>query len=303
MQLQMMSGGMLNGEEEEEDYGCGPDTTGYVVLPGCTRYVWCQAGSEVTRFDCADGTLYDEVGGYCNWADQVVCDSTHAPTRGPAESPTWLPTSLPTSGPTELDLSGTVWYPDFSTGTCRSDGEYPEGVGREYLFGGAPSCCGAYFASNLDECLAAGALEAGEEEEALAPPAGEPEWYPVPQEDRCRKDEEGYHGDWLPLYHTYGECCGFEWIRDRDECLRQEPVIMFYPDYETDSCRNDGLQSQFEENLFESREECCRFKWIDYGLCILGGSGSGSESGSISGSISGSGSGDDRPEMQLNSAG
>ena len=31
------------------------------------------------------------------------------------------------------------------------------------------------------------------------------------------------------------------------------------------------MQSQFELNIFESLEECCKLNWINYGLCMTAG--------------------------------
>jgi len=241
-----------------------------VTLPGCQQYVWCSAGAEVTRFDCAAGTLYSGAG--CTWADQVDCKVTRRPSRSPTPSPTHVPTEAPTEVPTELDIDQrVVYYPDFGVGVCRGQEpgapqRFPSGVDRSYLFVSHDKCCAAYFPTNLEAC------ESADVPTPSPVPAGEAEWFPDTNNNRCVNDVAHYPGDWLPKFYTFEECCGFPWL-DEVQCQRQRPVVVYYPDYDNNTCKSDGRHSPYEQNLFESREMCCRFDWIDYGLCITGGSG------------------------------
>mmetsp|Transcript_38031 Transcript_38031/g.68502 ORF Transcript_38031/g.68502 Transcript_38031/m.68502 type:complete len:974 (+) Transcript_38031:49-2970(+) len=243
--------------------GCPEGHTGYITIPGCEQYIYCVNGAEKQRFDCSAGTLFFKAGGYCNWADQVTCDTNKLPTASPTPNPSYMPTIEPTFVPTELDIMGDVFYPNFSDGVCLGDGRYPSDVGRQYLFHSAGNCCEVYFATNMENCL-----RASRPTPAPTPSAGK-EWYPDYNNEVCKND--GNYGAWESnFFFTYAECCEFKWI-DTVTCLRNMPSISFYPDYNTDSCRNDGMQSPFEDNTFGSLEECCHFEWIDYGLCITGG--------------------------------
>ena len=85
---------------------CSEGHTGYVALLGCQQYVYCSAGTEMTTFDCAPGTLF--TGQTCTWADQVDCQATQRPSRSPVTAPTYAPTVSPTEFPTELDIYNQV---------------------------------------------------------------------------------------------------------------------------------------------------------------------------------------------------
>mmetsp|Transcript_24714 Transcript_24714/g.51710 ORF Transcript_24714/g.51710 Transcript_24714/m.51710 type:complete len:1016 (+) Transcript_24714:157-3204(+) len=259
------TGSSSSEDVEPEPLGCPEGHTGHLALPGCKEYIYCSGGQELQRIKCGANTLYYAAGGYCNWAYQVTCDTTSAPSRSPVENPTYSPTVQPTMSPVELDMDGQIYYPKFNTGTCSGDGNFPPEVGRQYLFATAERCCETYFEMNMERCV-----------QATMPtppptPAGGREWYPDYTNGVCKND--GDAGVWeTNFFFTYEECCEFEWL-NTVACMRRAPVIAFYPDYETNSCKNDGEQSPFESNIFGSLEECCRFDWIDYGLCITGGSG------------------------------
>ncbi len=262
-------------ELREEPVGCPDGHTGNVALPGCESYVYCSNGNEISRVKCGDGTLFNVVGGFCNWAAEVTCETTKMPSQSPTESPSQFPTVQPTLNPVELDLDGTVYYPNFTSGTCPSDGNQPADVGRQYLFADATSCCNRYFAANMDACVQASAPTTS------PTPAAGATWYPDYDNSVCKNDDQ--HSDHeTNFFFTVEECCAFDFIKDEVGCLREAPAIQdvaYYPDYTTNACKNDGMQSPFESNVFGSMEECCQFEWIDYGLCITGGSGGDQEDG------------------------
>jgi len=249
------------GDEAEPPPTCPPGHTGYFTMPGCAQYLYCSNGNEVNKFDCSEGTLYYEQGGYCNWADQVTCETTRMPSYEPTVSPS---STEPTYEPTQLDIEAGVFYPNFNTGTCSGDGNFPKNVGRQYLFSNAANCCDKYFPTNRKNCL-----KASEPTPPPAPAEGS-EWYPDYANDSCKND--GNPGPFeTNFFNTYEDCCEFDYLNTA-KCLRARPRVVYYPDYDTNSCRNDGEQSPFESNLFDTLEECCMFDWIDYGLCITGGS-------------------------------
>jgi len=264
MELQMDDPASTS-EDEPEPFGCPDGHTGHLAVPGCEEYVYCSGGQEMQRLKCGGETLYDAAAGYCNWADQVTCDTTRVPSRSPVQHPTYFPTVQPTMNPAELDMDGQIYYPNFSTGTCSGDGNFPPGVGRNYLFATAEECCESNFPTNMEKCVQATLPTA-----ALTP-TGDKEWYPDYTNVVCKND--GDPGEWeTNFFFTYEECCEFEWL-NTVSCMRSAPV--FYPDYNTNSCKIDGEQSHYELNTYGNLEECCRFDWIDYGLCITGGSGGG----------------------------
>ena len=41
----------------------------------------------------------------------------------------------------------------------------------------------------------------------------------------------------------------------------------YYPDYTNNICKFDGNAPDYEDNFFDSLEECCRFAWIQYDIC------------------------------------
>jgi len=43
---------------------------------------------------------------------------------------------------------------------------------------------------------------------------------------------------------------------------------MYYPDYYNNKCLNDGKQSIWETNLYDTYEECCDMDWIDSNVCM-----------------------------------
>jgi hypothetical protein len=66
--------------------------------------------------------------------------------------------------------------------------------------------------------------------------------------------------------------CQFEWI-DEEICLANKAQAMgqiYFPDYKTNTCRNDGMHSAYEDNFFTSYENCCSFEFIDYDICMAG---------------------------------
>ncbi|KAL7532020.1 hypothetical protein ACHAXR_004383, partial [Thalassiosira sp. AJA248-18] len=256
--------------------GCPEGHTGHITLPGCQQYIWCAGGNEITKFNCPDGTLFN--GQYCGWADTITCETTQIPTLAPSGGPTMYPTGEPTYTPTELDMEGDIYYPNFSDGTCRGDGNYPPNVGRQYLFSQSVNCCETYFPTNMENCLKKGIP-------SPAPtPTGGKQWYPDYANSVCKNDPDQHGAFETNFFYDYQDCCYFEWIQDTVKCLRNEPVIAYYPDYNSNSCKADGMQSPFENNLFDSLEDCCHFEWIDYGLCITAGvdSGGGGSTGSDS---------------------
>ena len=43
---------------------------------------------------------------------------------------------------------------------------------------------------------------------------------------------------------------------------------MYYPDYYNNICLNDGKQSIWETNLYDTYVECCDMDWIDSEVCM-----------------------------------
>jgi len=85
---------------------CPKDYTGLKKFGDCSSYYHC-VGGIVTGglLACSAGTLFDESLQFCNWIDQVQCDSIFPcgntpPTATPVEPPTFAPTKFPTALPT-----------------------------------------------------------------------------------------------------------------------------------------------------------------------------------------------------------
>ncbi len=56
-----------------------------------------------------------------------------------------------------------------------------------------------------------------------------------------------------------------EWDEKLDE--DEDVVLEFYPDYVNDVCKSDGNPPSYEDNFFDTLEDCCNFAWIDYDTC------------------------------------
>ena len=80
---------------------CPSGATGLYSTDGCLAFRNCLDGVDKGINSCAAGLLFDEVGGYCNWADQVTCKcQTSSVIGGPTASPSQKPTSNPSNNPT-----------------------------------------------------------------------------------------------------------------------------------------------------------------------------------------------------------
>ena len=241
--------------------GCPASFTGYMVLPGCAHYMYCQGGVEVNTFKCAEGTLYN--GSTCTWAHLVQCDTTAIPTYSPTEEPTFYPTVGPTIEPTSLDMDGPIYYPNFTRGICLNDGLYPSHVNKNYLFSNGNNCCTAYFPNNIEQCLIA-----VQPTPAPSPIAGA-EWFPRYQDGTCINDKTQASPYEVNFFYTHEECCNFDWIPDVTYCLEHKPL--YYPDYWNNICLNDGMQSVHETNVFDSYVECCLNGWVITDICLDAG--------------------------------
>ena len=119
---------------------CAEGFSGSVAADGCAGFVQCVNGVEYPFRTCPPGTLFFETGGYCNFENQVSCESsciyssqgtpppttvapvtppptTEAPptpmptsvasvTQAPTPVPTPAPTPAPTPGPTPAPTPG-----------------------------------------------------------------------------------------------------------------------------------------------------------------------------------------------------
>ncbi|EJK68496.1 hypothetical protein THAOC_10313 [Thalassiosira oceanica] len=47
-----------------------------------------------------------------------------------------------------------------------------------------------------------------------------------------------------------------------------EEVCKYYPHFKTETCVNDCMQGEFQQNLYASLAECCRFPWLDEDTCL-----------------------------------
>lgn len=65
----------------------------------------------------------------------------------------------------------------------------------------------------------------------------------------------------LTMEEVYAE------VDELDEELDEEFELEFYPDYVNDVCKSDGNAPSYEDNFFDTLEDCCNFPWIDYGTC------------------------------------
>ncbi|KAK1743763.1 hypothetical protein QTG54_005360 [Skeletonema marinoi] len=52
-----------------------------------------------------------------------------------------------------------------------------------------------------------------------------------------------------------------------DEEVEVELDLEFYPDYVNDVCKSDGNPPDYEDNFFDTLEDCCNFAWIHYATC------------------------------------
>lgn len=77
-----------------------------VPLPECIEFVSCLEGKVVQKQTCAEGLIFDETIGGCNWNYMATCNVFHPPSKAPTKHPTSSPTAPPptrqplTSGPT-----------------------------------------------------------------------------------------------------------------------------------------------------------------------------------------------------------
>ncbi len=72
---------------------CPPGHTGYRATTDCTQFVYCRNGVAESLQSCGSGLLFDNNYQYCNWANQVTCQSC----GGSSPAPTPAPTSSPNS--------------------------------------------------------------------------------------------------------------------------------------------------------------------------------------------------------------
>mmetsp|Transcript_14493 Transcript_14493/g.29061 ORF Transcript_14493/g.29061 Transcript_14493/m.29061 type:complete len:1465 (-) Transcript_14493:99-4493(-) len=82
---------------------CSDGFTGFVPFDDCHKFYRCQNGKIDGDIDsCAEGTLFDEVTGVCNWASMVECNTkppTMAPTPPKTSPPTYPRVTIPVSTP------------------------------------------------------------------------------------------------------------------------------------------------------------------------------------------------------------
>lgn len=95
-------------------------------------------------------------------------------------------------------------------------------------------------------------------------------FYPDYFENICLNDGQQSPSE-ANLFDDPDECCEMGWL-DYDICIQHartvlQPVL-YYPDYFYNICRADGKQPAGETNLFNNREECCNYEWIDYNKCM-----------------------------------
>jgi len=162
------------------------------------------------------------------------------------------------------------WYPDYENGGCLNDGgssEWEINFFRTYR-----NCCkfiSDNFGKDFNTCMAL----------KPAPPTTSPtesvKYYPDYINNLCLNDglQSPYETN---LFLSFEECCEYEWV-DYDICIKYPPgtpiqnsdvMAWWYPDFINNICRSDGGHSEFQVNLFPTRQECCEFPWIDYNTCV-----------------------------------
>jgi len=52
------------------------------------------------------------------------------------------------------------------------------------------------------------------------------------------------------------------------EVVEDVVVCKYYPHFKTGTCVNDCMQGEFQQNLYASLAECCRFPWLDEDTCL-----------------------------------
>ena len=250
------------------DETCPQGFTGNKAIAGCTGYIYCAAGLQLGEFKCASGTLFDVKLGFCSWSSGVDTSlpecSTSSPSYMPTLSPIY-PTVSPSYSPTMLDLTGTLFYPDYKNGVCKNDDKYPTTLSSIYLKASAHGCCTAFFDSRYDTCMQAFASES-----PSSAPSGEAIWYPDYDFNICRSDL-GYSNFETNFFSSYERCCQFDFI-DEVECLIKKPSAMgliYYPHYPSGTCKNDGRQSLDEIWLYTSKKDCCKNDMVQpYSACM-----------------------------------
>jgi hypothetical protein len=66
-----------------------------VPLPECKQFVSCLAGKVVQKQTCAEGLIFDDTIGGCNWNYLAVCNVFYPPSKAPTKRPTFAPTVPP----------------------------------------------------------------------------------------------------------------------------------------------------------------------------------------------------------------
>jgi hypothetical protein len=270
-------GGKLDKEDRPDriivEDTCPDGYIGNKAINGCTGYIYCAAGTQLGKFPCTAGTLFDVSLGYCNWASNVNIDRPECSTSSPSYTPTMSPmspTASPSYTPTILDVDGVVYYPDYKNGICKDDGKYPPSLNHIYLRISAHGCCSAFFDSTYDRCMQAFASEAP----SMAP-SGEMIWYPDYDYNLCRSDLE-YSKYEVNFFSSYERCCEFDFL-DQAECMLKKPSalgLIYYPHYPSGTCKNDGRQGSSEIWLYTSMKDCCKNDQVQpFSSCMNGGDG------------------------------
>jgi hypothetical protein len=84
---------------------CYGKDSGYKTLPGtnCKEYVQCAQGTQSSdTFSCEGDTIFNEMGGYCDWATSVTCEPSPCPVVPvPTFSPVVITTEVPIANSSE----------------------------------------------------------------------------------------------------------------------------------------------------------------------------------------------------------
>ncbi|KAL3796311.1 hypothetical protein ACHAWO_008980 [Cyclotella atomus] len=252
------------------DEECPAGFTGNKAINGCKGYIYCAAGTQLGKFACSSGTMFDAATGYCNWSANVNTDVPDCQTSSPSYTPTMSPmnpTASPSYTPTILDMEGEIFYPDYKNGICKNDDKYPPSLSSIYLRASAHGCCTSFFNSAYERCM-----QAFESESPSMAPSGERSWYPDYDFNLCRSDLN-YSPYEANFFASYERCCKFDFL-DEAECLMKKPSAMgliYYPHYPSGTCKNDGRQPLDEVWLYTSKKDCCKNDQVQpYKSCMEG---------------------------------
>ncbi|KAL3791277.1 hypothetical protein HJC23_000894 [Cyclotella cryptica] len=170
---------------------------------------------------------------------------------------TGSPTKHPTPKPVATSSPGN-YYPDFSAGYCRSDGQHED---KPYVFTTAEKCC-RNAVMNYDSCLSLSIEHFGDAPQTTQKPTNKPTEKPSP---RPTINPTTAKLTSRPTTRPSPSPTVRPISSKPSATQSDEPV--YYPDLVLRVCKSDGKQGNLPYK-FSTAEACCDNNYMDYDVCM-----------------------------------